>query len=181
MKKSIVLTIQIMVAMSCIFAAKKNTKAVLLDWQYRNEGEEIPLWVTAAAQSDNKTAVRELGLDGYKVWILKETGTDLDDLEFSADTAGITELVAREFRLDIKENSIYEDSIKEQLMQKVMEVISSKDIRGLQKVVSFWTKTGTPKTKKPKKDDDYNLKWNYYSVWVMEKALYDIQLEEMIN
>ena len=33
----------------------------------------------------------------------------------------------------------------------------------------------------PKKEDDYIVKYNYYSVWIMEKDLYEIQLKEFFS
>ena len=83
----------------------------------------------------------------------------------------------------VKETGISENDITERNLLRVMELVSESNLRGLQKVESFWIKNGYAKKpgKKVKKEDDYIVKYNYYSVWIMEKDLYEIQLKEFFS
>ena len=185
MKKIIIALIQITIAFSSVFAAKKATErsTVILDWQYRDEGEGVPAWVKAASQSDRKTVAKELGLEDYKVWVATATDKDLEVAEFMADTSGISCEISQTMSASVKETGISENDITERNLLRVMELVSESNLRGLQKVESFWIKNGYAKKpgKKAKKEDDYIVKYNYYSVWIMEKDLYEIQLKEFFS
>ena len=184
MKKIIIALIQIAIAFSFAFAAKKTTAkaTTILDWQYRDEGEGVPAWVKAAAQSDRKAVAKELGLEDYKVWVAAATDKDLEVAEFMADTSGISSEISQSMSISVKESAISQNDIIERNLLRVGELVSESNLRGLQKVESFWIKNGYAKKsgKKAKKEDDYIVKYNYYSVWIMDKDLYEIQLKEIL-
>ncbi|WP_407396660.1 hypothetical protein [Treponema sp.] len=185
MKKAFIILIQLAFIFSFGSAAKKISRnsPVVLDWQYRDEGGEIPAWVTAIAQSDRNTVIKELELEGYKVWTVQVSGDNLEMLEMFDDVAGVTEEISREMTSEINEVTIADNDMAEISMLKVQEVFSQSEIRGLQKMSSFWIKNGTLKkgVKKAKKESDYQVKFNYYSVWVMDSDLYEVQLKNVIN
>ncbi|WP_318692142.1 hypothetical protein [Treponema sp.] len=173
-----------MIILSFATAKKANKNSpVILDWQYKDEGEEIPAWVTAIAQSDKNTVVRELELEEYKVWTSCVSGENLEMLETFDDVAEVTEEISREMTIQVNEILDSNNTVAEKTAVMVQEVISEIEIRGLQKISSFWIKNGVAKkgVKKAKKESDYQVKFNYYSVWVMDKDLYEIQLKKIIE
>lgn len=185
MKKLFIFIIQFVFIFSFASAAKKakNNQPVILDWQFKSQGEEIPHWVKAAAQSEKKSVVEELDLSQCQVWIINASGEDLESLEFTADTTGIASEVIRTFTLWVREESLYENDFKEKEIQRVMNLVSDGEISGLQKVESFWIKNGYPKAgiKKARKESDYDVKYNYYSVWCMDQLLYDYNFKGILE
>lgn len=185
MKKTIIIAIQFLFVFYSVFAGMKikKTSSVILDWQYKDEGTSIPSWVTAIAQTDKKNVIKELELEGYKVWTVFISGENLEMLEMFDDVQGVVEEISNEMTTEINEIAISNNEINKIEMIKVQEQISQSNIRGLQKVSSFWIKNGTLKKgiKKAKKESDYNIKFNYYSVWIMDSDLYEIQLKKIMD
>ena len=191
MKNFFLICINLALIVSCATGAKvpeenKNAgsrKTVILDWQNKDEDAEIPQWVTYIAQSEKNAMIKELGIEDYKVWTVSVSGDNLENLELFEDVAAVTEEISREMTLGINELNISNNTLKKVEMLSVQELISESQIRGLQKANSFWIKTGTPKkgVKKAKKESDYKTQFNYYSVWIMDPALYEIQLKNISN
>lgn len=171
-----------------IFSATKKPKVaknapLLLDWQGRDAGSEIPDWIKFVAENDKQKIVKEFGLDDYMVWIFNANGTNLDFLEIWTDKVELHSNVAQSISMEIGRTMQAEESMDEAKISKaindVTTVLSGVRVNGLERFASFWTKTGIDKNsaKKSKGANNSDATYAYYAVWGVPKNSFKTQLD----
>ncbi len=198
MKKSVIILTVLMAAVlltSCVTTSPdiKGTgaelavnKPVIIDYKGAALGADIPGWVTDAANGDNEAVKASLKLNGKKIWVLTNTGDDLDMLKLWTDqvdaraqiASGIEQTVADLITAEMNAKQADESS-KQKMVDEFSSRVTNITLQGLDKHTDYWTYTRRVKTgvKKPKTDDDYIEGYTYLVVFTMDEALFQQQLE----
>lgn len=166
-------------------ASVDTGKRVLIDYQGATFGKEIPEWVVKIGEgqySEEVLAPAMPGIEGKKVFVSVNRGkkldfvkqwTDLVDIE--TEVAGIMERIAGK---SVKANMIGSDDDD---LQKTIDMyrnsLTNVRLTGLQKIASYWLKINIVDNKKNVSDSFYE----YYSVWGIDKNIFDNQLKEALK
>ncbi len=190
MKKTLLSTFILFLALFAASAAKPKTnkaEPITLDWQGRESGIQIPDWTKAVAENNKRKIVKELDLSDYMVWIFNARGTNLEFLSTWTDKVELQSNVAQSISSEIgratqaalqSEQNAGNVSIN-QALTDVTTVLSNVRVNGLERMATYWTKSGIakPGVKKIKSEADYDITYTYYSVWAMPKKAFEAQLE----
>lgn len=161
-------------------------KPEIIDYKGQAFGSDIPGWVLDAADGNTKNVAKALRLDGQKVWILQNDGTDLDMLKLWTDQIDGRSQIASTIEQTVGDLITAELNAKqasETEKTKAVDEFSTRmtniTLQGLEKVSDYWTKTRTLKVgvKKAKSDNDYVYKYTYLVVFAMDEDMYQSQID----
>ncbi|MDE6718425.1 MAG: hypothetical protein K2J68_01005, partial [Treponemataceae bacterium] len=169
------------------FCEAKKSKAaknapILLDWQGRDAGIEIPNWLKFVAENDKQKIVKEFGLEDYMVWIFDVRGDNLEFLESWTDKVELQSNVAQSISMEVgraTQAALHaEENMSDAKISKAIEdvatVLSSVRVKGLERFASCWIKTGIGKQGAKNNRD---VSYVYYAVWGVPKNSYKKQLD----
>jgi len=140
---------------------------VTIDWRGRNVGAQVPKWVLD--ENDNplrakKAIAQEIGKE--KVFILRETGANLQILEAALNTRAGAQ-IAQQIRAAATregQNALVGDLSTPEassLVQQFESLYAKATITGLENAMNFWVKT--------KSKSKGTEKYEYYAVWAISK------------
>lgn len=166
-------------------ASVDTGKRVLIDYQGATFGKEIPEWVVQIGEGQYSEEVLSQTMPGVKenkVFVSVNRGKNLDfvkqwtDLvDIETEVAGIMERVAGK---SVEANMIGSDNDE---LQKTIDMyrksLTNVRLTGLQKIASYWIKINIVDNKKNVTDSFYE----YYSVWGMDKKIFNDQLKESLK
>lgn len=189
MKKLLVVAAAALVAVSSASAAKPKEftgKPVVIDYDGRMMGNDFPSWVKDF--NTKKKVAKALEATDDKIWTMRAQGPNLDFIQTWADTVDIQAQVAQSFSVEMQSTV---DAVKkgnenagnqevQKTLDQVVKAVSLVRVNGLEKLAQFWIKQGTlkPGVKKAKKVDDFNVEYVYYTVWGMNKKMFDNQIAD---
>ena len=192
-RKIVAAGIAMAVAVSAGFSKEKPkvvTKApTLLDWQGRAVGSEIPDWVKAVGDNNKRKIIKELDLGDYQIWVFMARGKNLEFLETWTDKVELQSNVAQSISSEIgratqatmEADQNLEETQINQTITDITTVLSNVRVNGLEKFGSYWVKNGFANVKKPKKPEDYDVQYTYYTVWGVPKASFKKQIENAVK
>ncbi len=196
-KKIIVLMIaSVCICSSSLFAKAKNQK-VKIEIVNRPGfalGTDIPSWVEAVLEGENKQVAKALKIDTSEnqIFVFSNQGDDLEFLKTWTDQVDVQRQVANSFSLAVGQsaNAVFQgksgDEQKiQQAIDQTVKALSAIEINGLQKEAQYWIQFRKPKQgvkiSKKSKDSDYDYYYEYYVVFVMNREIYDNQLDAALN
>lgn len=163
----------------------------VIDYQGQALGLEIPAWVKAVGDGNEKKVRKSLDIPSDDaIFILSNKGNDLDFLKTWTDQVDVRAEVASSLEQTVGQVVQAEMSAKqtdEQTKTRAAKLYSSSmtnlTLNGLAKEAYYWIKTRTLKTglKKAKTEADYNVEYTYYVVFTINKALYEVQLAKAMD
>lgn len=163
-----------------------TNKPVIIDYKGQSFGADIPGWTIDAANGDKQLVQKALHLEGKKVWLLQNDGTDIDILkEWTDQIQGRSQIAAsiEQSVMDVIQNeldgSVVKDTTKKMMVERYSGRLTNLTLNGLEKEADYWTLTQTlkPGLKKAKSADDYIYKYTYLAVFAMDEELFVRQLE----
>lgn len=199
MKKSLVAVaalLAIFVSSNC-FAAKKKEAKLKIEIVNRPGmaiGSDIPAWVEAVLEGDNKTIAKSLKIDlkEYQIFVFSNQGTDLEFLKTWTDQVDVQRQVANSFSMAVGQsaNAVFqgssgEENKKKMAIDQTVKALSAMEINGLLKESQYWMQFRKPKqgvkvtSKSP--DSAFDYYYEYYVVFTMNRDIYDAQLDAALN
>lgn len=191
------------VCLACIgsvntFAAKKakqqKVKVEIVDRLGMALGTDIPGWVEAVLEGENKKIAKSLkiDLDETQIFVFSNQGNDLEFLKTWTDQVDVQRQVANSISIAVGQSATAvlqatsgsEDSMQRAIDQTV-KALSALELNGLLKEAQYWIQFKRPKqgvkvTKKsPESAFDYY--YEYYVVFTMNRNVYDRQLEAALS
>ena len=181
-----------------VFAAKKakqaKMKIEIMNRPGMALGTEIPKWVEAVLEGDNKTIAKSLKIDlkEYQIFVFSNQGTDLEFLKTWTDQVDVQRQVANSFSMAVGQsaNAVFQGSSgdenkKKMAIDQTIKALSAIEINGLLKESQYWIQFRKPKqgvkiTKKSP-DSSYDYYYEYYVVFTMDRDIYDAQLDAALN
>lgn len=173
-------------------AAKiQKSKVVILDYQGASFGSEIPQWVVELGNgnySADYLAKIMPEIKGKKAFVTIARGdnleytkqwTDLVDIELQVGDemqriVGKAVSAAQQGRSSQSGDS-KDPTVLEQELNMYKQAVSAVELNGLEKIASYWIQ------KKVKSGKDVKVYYEYYSVWGMDKTLYDAQVKNAMD
>lgn len=181
-----------------VFAAKKakqaKMKIEIMNRPGMALGTEIPKWVEAVLEGDNKTIAKSLKIDlkEYQIFVFSNQGTDLEFLKTWTDQVDVQRQVANSFSMAVGQsaNAVFQgtsgdENKKKMAIDQTIKALSAMEINGLLKESQYWIQFRKPKqgvkiTKKSP-DSSYDYYYEYYVVFTMDRDIYDAQLDAALN
>lgn len=181
-----------------VFAAPK-AKAAKVKIEIVNRpgmalGTEIPSWVEAVLEGDNKTIAKALKIDlkENQIFVFSNQGDDLEFLKTWTDQVDVQRQVANSFSMAVGQsaNAVFQGSSgdenkKKMAIDQTIKALSAMEINGLLKESQYWIQFRKPKqgVKVTKKSPDsaYDYYYEYYVVFTMNRDIYDTQLEAALS
>ena len=199
MKKSMVAIaalLAIFVSSNC-FAAKKKEAKIKIEIINRPGmalGTEIPKWVEAVLEGDNKGIAKSLKIDlkEYQIFVFSNQGNDLEFLKTWTDQVDVQRQVANSFSMAVGQsaNAVFQGSSGDETKKKMaidqtIKALSAMEINGLLKESQYWIQFRKPKqgmkvtSKSP--DSAFDYYYEHYVVFTMNRDIYDTQLDAALN
>lgn len=157
-------------------------------------GTEVPGWVEAVLEGDNKQIAKSLKIDlnDKQIFVFSNQGDDLEFLKTWTDQVDVQRQVANSFSIAVGQSanavlqgtSGSENSMQRSIDQTV-KALSAMELNGLLKEAQYWIQFKKPKqgakiTKKsPESSFDYY--YEYYVVFTMDRNIYNTQLDAALN
>lgn len=157
-------------------------------------GTEVPGWVEAVLEGDNKEIAKSLKIDlnDKQIFVFSNQGDDLEFLKTWTDQVDVQRQVANSFSIAVGQSanavlqgtSGSENSMQRSIDQTV-KALSAMELNGLLKEAQYWIQFKKPKqgakiTKKsPESSFDYY--YEYYVVFTMDRNIYNTQLDAALN
>ena len=180
------------------FAAKKGKEAkVKIEIVNRPGmalGTDIPGWVHAVLEGENKQIAKSLKIDlkEYQIFVFSNQGTDLEFLKTWTDQVDVQRQVANSFSLAVGQsaNAVFQgtsgdENKKKMAIDQTIKALSAIEINGLLKDSQYWIQFRKPKqgmkVKKNSPESSYDYYYEYYVVFTMNRAIYDKQLAAALN
>ena len=181
-----------------VFAAPK-AKQVKMKIEIVNRpgmalGTEVPRWVEAVLEGDNKSIAKSLKIDlkEYQIFVFSNQGTDLEFLKTWTDQVDVQRQVANSFSMAVGQsaNAVFQgssgdESKKKMAIDQTVKALSTMEINGLLKESQYWMQFRKPKqgVKVTKKSPDsaVDYYYEYYVVFTMDRDIYDAQLDAALN
>ena len=181
-----------------VFAAKKGKEAkVKIEIVNRPGmalGTDIPGWVQAVLEGENKQIAKSLKIDlkENQIFVFSNQGTDLDFLKTWTDQVDVQRQVANSFSLAVGQsaNAVFQgtsgdENKKKMAIDQTIKALSAIEINGLLKESQYWIQFRKPKqgmkVTKKSPDSAYDYYYEYYVVFVMNRDIYDAQLNAALN
>lgn len=200
MKIKTVITVALVAVLGCtnVFAAGKakdqKVKIEIVNRPGMALGTDIPSWVEAVLEGDNKTIAKSLKIDlkEYQIFVFSNQGTDLEFLKTWTDQVDVQRQVANSFSMAVGQsaNAVFsgssgDENKKKMAIDQTIKALSAMEINGLLKESQYWIQFRKPKqgvkiTKKSP-DSSYEYYYEYYVVFTMSRDLYDQQLDAALN
>lgn len=180
------------------FAAKKakeaKMKIEIMNRPGMALGTEVPRWVEAVLEGDNKSIAKALKIDlkEYQIFVFSNQGTDLEFLKTWTDQVDVQRQVANSFSMAVGQsaNAVFQgtsgdENKKKMAIDQTVKALSAMEINGLLKESQYWMQFRKPKqgVKITKKSPDsaYEYYYEYYVVFTMDRDIYDAQLDAALN
>lgn len=181
-----------------LFAAKKGKEAKqkieIVNRPGLALGTEIPRWVEAVLEGDNKNIAKSLKIDlkDYQIFVFSNQGTDLDFLKTWTDQVDVQRQVANSFSMAVGQsaNAVFQGSSgdenkKQMAIDQTVKALSALEINGLLKESQYWMQFRKPKqgvkVNKKSPDSAFDYYYEYYVVFTMNRDIYDSQLDAALN
>ncbi len=202
MKVSKKLLVAMAVAAVCSLASAQSLKGKdpvmnvgipeVIDYKGKAMGSEIPGWVKAASDGAIRKVYRSLELDMNedKIFILYNTGNDLDFLKVWTDQVDARAEVASSIEQTVAQTveseltARHSDTQTKERKAKIYSAsMTNLTLNGLMKEADYWIKTRTPKTdvKEAGKPSDYDIEYTYYVVFSIDKSRFDRQVSAAMD
>lgn len=198
LKIAAVVALLAIVASANTFAAKKGKvakqKIEIVNRPGLALGTEIPSWVQAVLEGENKKIAKSLNLNlkEYQIFVFSNQGSDLEFLKTWTDQVDVQRQVANSFSIAVGQaaNAVFKgsagDENKKQLtIDQTVKALSAMEINGLVKESQYWMQFRKPKAgvKVTKKSPEsaYDYYYEYYVVFAMNRTIYDSQLDAALN
>ena len=180
------------------FAAKKGKvakqKIEIVNRPGLALGSDIPGWVLAVLEGDNKTIAKALKIDlkESQIFVFSNQGTDLEFLKNWTDQVDVQRQVANSFSLAVGQsaNAVFQgtsgdENSKKLAMDQTIKAISAIELNGLLKESQYWIQFRKPKQgvkiNKKSPDSAFDYYYEYYVVFTMSRDIYDAQLDAALN
>ncbi len=157
-------------------------------------GSDIPGWVLAVLEGDNKTIAKALKIDmkEFQIFVFSNQGTDLEFLKNWTDQVDVQRQVANSFSLAVGQsaNAVFQgtsgdENSKKLAMDQTIKAISAIELNGLLKESQYWIQFRKPKQgvkiNKKSPDSAFDYYYEYYVVFTMSRDIYDAQLDAALN
>lgn len=181
-----------------LFAAKAKEQKVKIEIVNRPGfalGTEIPKWVEAVLEGDNKQIAKSLKIDlnDSQIFVFSNQGNDLEFLKTWTDQVDVQRQVANSFSMAVGQsaNAVFQgasgdENRRQQAIDQTVKALSALEINGLLKEAQYWIqfrkpKQGVKKITKKSKESDFEYYYEYYVVFVMDRKNYDLQLDAALN
>ncbi|MEE3411382.1 MAG: hypothetical protein VZQ47_08760 [Treponema sp.] len=200
MKKRIIAFAMALMALSStsVFAAKKGKEAKqkieIVNRPGIALGTEIPGWVQAVLEGENKKVAKSLKIDlkESQVFVFSNQGTDLEFLKTWTDQVDVQRQVANSFSVAVGQsaNAVFQGSSgdenkKKMAIDQTVKALSAIELNGLLKEAQYWMQFRKPKqgvkVNKKSPESSYDYYYEYYVVFVMSRSVYDDQLNAALN
>ncbi|MBQ3838114.1 MAG: hypothetical protein II814_13445 [Treponema sp.] len=200
MKKRIIAFAMALMALSStsVFAAKKGKEAKqkieIVNRPGIAIGTEIPGWVQAVLEGENKKVAKSLKIDlkESQVFVFSNQGTDLEFLKTWTDQVDVQRQVANSFSVAVGQsaNAVFQGSSgdenkKKMAIDQTVKALSAIELNGLLKEAQYWMQFRKPKqgvkVNKKSPESSYDYYYEYYVVFVMSRSVYDAQLNAALN
>ncbi len=197
--KSIVVATLLVALVSVNAFAAPKAKAAKVKIEIVNRpgmalGTDIPSWVEAVLEGDNKTIAKSLKIDlkENQIFVFSNQGEDLEFLKTWTDQVDVQRQVANSFSMAVGQsaNAVFQGSSgdenkKKMAIDQTIKALSAMEINGLLKESQYWIQFRKPKqgVKVTKKSPDsaYDYYYEYYVVFTMNRDIYDTQLEAALS
>ena len=197
--KSIVVATLLVTLVSVNAFAAPKAKAAKVKIEIVNRpgmalGTDIPSWVEAVLEGDNKTIAKSLKIDlkENQIFVFSNQGEDLEFLKTWTDQVDVQRQVANSFSMAVGQsaNAVFQGSSgdenkKKMAIDQTIKALSAMEINGLLKESQYWIQFRKPKqgVKVTKKSPDsaYDYYYEYYVVFTMNRDIYDTQLEAALS
>ena len=181
-----------------VFAAKKGKEAKqkieIVNRPGIAIGTEIPGWVQAVLEGENKKVAKSLKIDlkESQVFVFSNQGTDLEFLKTWTDQVDVQRQVANSFSVAVGQsaNAVFQGSSgdenkKKMAIDQTVKALSAIELNGLLKEAQYWMQFRKPKqgvkVNKKSPESSYDYYYEYYVVFVMSRSVYDAQLNAALN
>lgn len=200
MKKRIIAFAMVLLALSStyVFAAKKGKEAKqkieIVNRPGIALGTDIPGWVQAVLEGENKKVAKSLKIDlkEYQIFVFSNQGNDLEFLKTWTDQVDVQRQVANSFSIAVGQsaNAVFQGSSgdenkKKMAIDQTVKALSTIEMNGLLKEAQYWMQFRKPKqgvkVNKKSPESSYDYYYEYYVVFVMNRAIYDKQLDAALN
>lgn len=197
-RKFMAIFLMVVFSSAGLFAAKKGkqqkVKIEIVNRPGIALGSEIPDWVIAVTEGDNKKIAKSLDidLDESQIFVFSNQDSDLEFLKTWTDQVDVQRQVANSFSIAVGQsanavfqgNSGNENNIQRSIDQTV-KALSAMELNGLLKTAQYWIQFRKPKqgikVNSKSTDDCYDYYYEYYVVFKMDRAIYDNQLEAALS
>ena len=183
---------------SLVFAKKAKEEKVKIEIVNRPGmalGTDIPGWVQAVLEGDNKTIAKSLKIDQkeYQIFVFSNQGDDLEFLKTWTDQVDVQRQVANSFSMAVGQsaNAVFQGSSsgketqRQQAIDQTVKALSAMEINGLLKEAQYWVQFKKPrqgvKITKKSTEKDFEYYYEYYVVFTMKREIYDAQLEAALD
>ncbi len=198
MKKTLlVLLCMACVVMSVVAAPKAKQAKIKIEVVNRPGmaiGTEIPDWVAAVLEGENKRVAKSLKIDleDSQIFVFSNQGDDLEFLKTWTDQVDVQRQVANSFSMAVGQsaNAVFQGNTGEgtkakQAIDQTVKALSAIEINGLNKEAQYWMQFKKPKQgvkiTKRSPDSSFDYYYEYYVVFTMPKDIYDAQLDAALN
>ena len=186
------------VGTSFAFAKKAKEAKVKIEIVNRpgmSLGTDIPGWVEAVLEGDNKAIAKSLKIDlkESQIFVFSNQGDDLEFLKTWTDQVDVQRQVANSFSMAVGQsaNAVFQgtsngrETQRQQAIDQTVKALSAMEINGLLKEAQYWIQFKKPKqgvkiTKKST-EKDFDYYYEYYVVFTMNRNIYDTQLDAALN
>ena len=163
----------------------------IIDYPGLALGSQIPDWVIAIGDGSQKRVRKSLDIPNSKqIVILQNKGTELDFLQIWTDQVAAKAEIASSIEQTIAQTVQSEISLQDagkQVDEKSAKIFSASmtnvTVNGFEKECDYWIKTRTPQidSKNQKVVKEYKEEYTYYTVWSIDKDLYQRQLQQAMD
>jgi hypothetical protein len=186
------------VGTSFVFAKKAKETKVKIEIVNRPGfalGTDVPGWVQAVLEGDNKSISKSLKIDPkeYQIFVFTNQGDDLEFLKTWTDQVDVQRQVANSFSMAVGQsaNAVFQgasngkETLRQQSIDQVVKALSAMEINGLLKEAQYWIQFKRPKqgvkVTKKSTEKDFDYYYEYYVVFTMSRNVYDTQLDAALN
>ncbi len=190
----------LVMAMGSAFVFAKKAKETKVKIEIVNRpgfalGTDVPGWVQAVLEGDNKGIQKSLKIDPkeYQIFVFTNQGTDLEFLKTWTDQVDVQRQVANSFSMAVGQsaNAVFQgtsngnETLRQQSIDQVVKALSAMEINGLLKEAQYWIQFKRPKqgvkVTKKSTEKDFDYYYEYYVVFTMSRNVYDTQLDAALN
>ena len=169
------------------FAASKpkeiSNPIVIINSKGASYGMKNPKWVNSYLKHENQRKMNQaLGLKGKKIWVVTQSGENLQFLEMWVNNVDGPALVASAIErtvVDYVKSSLVgnEKNLQKEIEQYTVS-LTALTLAGLEKEDEWWIQTRQlkPGLKKSDDEDDYITQYQYMVVYSMDEDLFKKQV-----
>ena len=144
------------------------------------------------AAKKGKEAKVKIDLKEQQIFVFSNQGTDLEFLKTWTDQVDVQRQVANSFSIAVGQsaNAVFQGSSgdenkKKMAIDQTIKALSAIEMNGLLKESQYWIQFRKPKqgmkVTKKSPDSAYDYYYEYYVVFVMNRSIYEAQLNAALN